>query len=1139
MALAYNDPDILALIQNGSAGNGPPANTKPQTDFADAQPAADDDISTFAKTGKFPDSVQQQIDQYQPPSSTSKPTVGSVLKQLPAGFARGANNMLAGTLKTGALGASILGLDRASRNLQEAGEIYQDTADWLPKPKNMAEKVASGLGAGGTYAAGGFLATVSGVGPTAAAAMLFGLPAFGETYDAATKAGRSHGEAAVAAGTSAIFNTTVFGLTKRIPGIGPWLEKDGGGQLQGAIRHALHTGASMELMNAGNSVINAAVQKGVSPEAAKQAWDDTMQESLPTLATALGFSLVGMKGAIERGRLEPAEKPTEKAPPNVDPKRMAQLDPQARAELKQSVPALQTTAEAREAITKAPMETASVDAVLAQAADGRGVQEAVEAPQMTADGMIHPVIERNGRRWVGEPGESHDDIIDRANEDLDREGAEKGLSVAERDHIPETRKESEPFRKFTHDGKDYDRAGGAGLLETLYGQKTKKAEELHSGEIPTEPPPHPKDLQKQQAEQEKVNADEKQGAAGDREAEKAQKTGKNIATGEERGESGWIFDKGTGKLLSSSEKGLSVKDEWQSNVNLDHTKHMDRSIDIVHTHPDETSLSDNDWASLGWGHVRSIEAVTPSGKAYRVEKPDGYDWKRATPRMIKDKWNEIEDEIFNSGRSKDMSVEQIVSEINSKMSEHFGMKYRNLASSTRLVRVGDRYEYRPEASAPAAGDREAEKAQKMPRRKGVVEEEPKEKTKNFFRLPNVSTGMTPVLEKIMDAGGIMPRSKMKNAKGEYDGLPTLTELGGFSRVVLGGSISPDVMADTLHREGLIREPTIDAMNDAIRKETKAYRDTRDQNKKQAEDDRQARKFFKDTGAKKSGTKEVNAVDLKIGDVVTVKGEKMTVIDIDPDTMDVLLKDGKTYGLQVVPDGHTLYVEKIKSGKSDTSFNQPESLALEKQTPEEVGKERANKQAKIEYDAQVAEAARLAVAPIVGTQGSIGQPDMFGADKNNLDLTRRDTISAPKPKTTAKAENDSKTLFAETLEPVKPPKGTPVRKGESLKGPTKATPLLLDEPAYTPEEDNEPAEHSRVGGYVQDKPYMPHANEPLEADGVSWRDVMNQKSPLKQDQAWSKDKDAYEAIDKAMTDIEKKDPNGWKTALKRLACNGVA
>ena len=950
MALAYNDPDILALIQNGSAGNGPPANTKPQTDFADAQPAADDDISTFAKTGKFPDSVQQQIDQYQPPSSTSKPTVGSVLKQLPAGFARGANNMLAGTLKTGALGASILGLDRASRNLQEAGEIYQDTADWLPKPKNMAEKVASGLGAGGTYAAGGFLATVSGVGPTAAAAMLFGLPAFGETYDAATKAGRSHGEAAVAAGTSAIFNTTVFGLTKRIPGIGPWLEKDGGGQLQGAIRHALHTGASMELMNAGNSVINAAVQKGVSPEAAKQAWDDTMQESLPTLATALGFSLVGMKGAIERGRLEPAEKPTEKAPPNVDPKRMAQLDPQARAELKQSVPALQTTAEAREAITKAPMETASVDAVLAQAADGRGVQEAVEAPQMTADGMIHPVIERNGRRWVGEPGESHDDIIDRANEDLDREGAEKGLSVAERDHIPETRKESEPFRKFTHDGKDYDRAGGAGLLETLYGQKTKKAEELHSGEIPTEPPPHPKDLQKQQAEQEKVNADEKQGAA---------------------------------------------------------------------------------------------------------------------------------------------------------------------------------------------GDREAEKAQKMPRRKGVVEEEPKEKTKNFFRLPNVSTGMTPVLEKIMDAGGIMPRSKMKNAKGEYDGLPTLTELGGFSRVVLGGSISPDVMADTLHREGLIREPTIDAMNDAIRKETKAYRDTRDQNKKQAEDDRQARKFFKDTGAKKSGTKEVNAVDLKIGDVVTVKGEKMTVIDIDPDTMDVLLKDGKTYGLQVVPDGHTLYVEKIKSGKSDTSFNQPESLALEKQTPEEVGKERANKQAKIEYDAQVAEAARLAVAPIVGTQGSIGQPDMFGADKNNLDLTRRDTISAPKPKTTAKAENDSKTLFAETLEPVKPPKGTPVRKGESLKGPTKATPLLLDEPAYTPEEDNEPAEHSRVGGYVQDKPYMPHANEPLEADGVSWRDVMNQKSPLKQDQAWSKDKDAYEAIDKAMTDIEKKDPNGWKTALKRLACNGVA
>jgi hypothetical protein len=163
--------------------------------------------------------------------------------------------------------------------------------------------------------------------------------------------------------------------------------------------------------------------------------------------------------------------------------------------------------------------------------------------------------------------------------------------------------------------------------------------------------------------------------AGDKEAEaEAQRMVDEAAKAAgRRNESGAIIDYETGKVLSESHIGVPVESQWQDNVDFGTSPFtISKDIAIAHTHPDESGLSDGDLMHLGWGHIKKIQAVTPYGKTFTIEKPTDT---RTTPKQIQDAWNQIENEIFDSGRSLNMSVPQIVDEINQRISDQFGFIY--------------------------------------------------------------------------------------------------------------------------------------------------------------------------------------------------------------------------------------------------------------------------------------------------------------------------------------------------------------------------------------------------------------------------------------------------------------------------------
>lgn len=149
----------------------------------------------------------------------------------------------------------------------------------------------------------------------------------------------------------------------------------------------------------------------------------------------------------------------------------------------------------------------------------------------------------------------------------------------------------------------------------------------------------------------------------------------------ERGEQSWIIDANTKEILDHSNTGQSVGDNWVSNVSVDIVKTLGRDIFLVHTHPDETSFSDEDWGLFGlYGHIKKMQVITPSRKVYTLERPLNYDWKKLLKKNILEYWYKIENEIFEE-RSKNMSIEEIVEEINQQMAKHFNIKYsRNIPS---------------------------------------------------------------------------------------------------------------------------------------------------------------------------------------------------------------------------------------------------------------------------------------------------------------------------------------------------------------------------------------------------------------------------------------------------------------------------
>ena len=87
-----------------------------------------------------------------------------------------------------------------------------------------------------------------------------------------------------------------------------------------------------------------------------------------------------------------------------------------------------------------------------------------------------------------------------------------------------------------------------------------------------------------------------------------------------------------------------------------------RNILDIHTHPDSAGPSDADMAHLGWSHVQEMRVVAEDA-IHSVKRTAAFDaspWQERTPAKIKEVWNKHVDALFDSKRSLEMSVEQMI-----------------------------------------------------------------------------------------------------------------------------------------------------------------------------------------------------------------------------------------------------------------------------------------------------------------------------------------------------------------------------------------------------------------------------------------------------------------------------------------------
>ena len=171
----------------------------------------------------------------------------------------------------------------------------------------------------------------------------------------------------------------------------------------------------------------------------------------------------------------------------------------------------------------------------------------------------------------------------------------------------------------------------------------------------------------------------------------------------------------------------------------------------------------------------------------------------------------------------------------------------------------------------------------------------------------------------------------KNYKGgEYDGYKqNLANKFSFRNFFMGGQAAhnrPDQVAQMLADENLIADGNPDTMWEALEGEIGAWKQFSKDNKEyeqviKQEEGKQEQKenFERDTDKQDRFNPVAFSVnDLNVGDEIVVKrvkgkdllSEKLTVKEIDPDTMDVTLEDGERYGIQTISGEETHYAAKV-------------------------------------------------------------------------------------------------------------------------------------------------------------------------------------------------------------------------------------
>lgn len=217
-----------------------------------------------------------------------------------------------------------------------------------------------------------------------------------------------------------------------------------------------------------------------------------------------------------------------------------------------------------------------------------------------------------------------------------------------------------------------------------------------------------------------------------------------------------------------------------------------------------------------------------------------------------------------------------------------------------------------EATQPGAAQAAA-----VSERSGEVDTGKSKAKGKAFRLGSRPDGVTDLLDAIEAIGGIAPPGP--KAGGEYDGFREVFGRGAPRLLVRKSGQRIDQAMQELAEMGFAFDSS-DTFKDAVGKAAESRRKAVEAMRSDVDQGKFAEAIFENKGKRANERGKAGPVDsdsFNVGDKFKVKGEPFVVVGIDPDTLDVIVRDGPRYGTQTLPAGTPVYpdAKSIKKTKA--------------------------------------------------------------------------------------------------------------------------------------------------------------------------------------------------------------------------------
>lgn len=169
-----------------------------------------------------------------------------------------------------------------------------------------------------------------------------------------------------------------------------------------------------------------------------------------------------------------------------------------------------------------------------------------------------------------------------------------------------------------------------------------------------------------------------------------------------------------------------------------------------------------------------------------------------------------------------------------------------------------------------------------------------------------------ILDFVAENGGVhIPEpGQRKQEHDEFTKLP-----GVYAPLAsVRGAVAIDQMAQMAHDKGLIPDGSPHTLAEELSKAAASRTRIRKQGRDIDAEEKRAKNFHEDAAKQEAGDRQFTADELQVGDQIQMGDEILTVKAIDPETFDVTLDDGDTYGRQVVEGEQTIYAKKVKTSE---------------------------------------------------------------------------------------------------------------------------------------------------------------------------------------------------------------------------------